>query len=148
MCFIAFMLCYCYITDSIPIALTAIRPSASSSSETADRVRAQQIKEQQEMQLLERRIREAAGQSMIGTHTHTHTSLNSVHDNSNSVKVDRSLQQLEELNRERESEYKTLAARYNADDKKDTVDDAEKNRGVYITTNSFLFSNNLSDFIL
>ena len=130
----------------MPVALTAIKPSASSSSETADKVRAQQIKEQQEMQLLERRIREAAGQSMIGTHTHT--SLNSVHDNSTSVKVDRSLQQLEELNRERESEYKTLAARYNADDKKDTVDDAEKNRGVHVATDLLLFSNNLSDFFL
>ena len=144
MCFIACMLCY--ITDSMPVALTGIKPSVSSSSETADRVRAQQIKEQQEMQLLERRIREAAGQSMIGTHTHT--SLNSVHDISNSVKVDRSLQQLEELNRERESEYKTLAARYNADDKKDTVLDAEKNRGVYVTTNLLSVSNNLSYFIL
>jgi hypothetical protein len=101
----------------------------SSASAIADKVRAQQIKEQQEMQLLERRIREAAGQGMIGTHTHTSSS---AHDITSGGNVDRSLQQLEELNRERESEYRTLAARYNADDTKDTVHDAERNRGTYV----------------
>lgn len=101
----------------------------SAATVTADKVRAQQIKEQQEMQLLERRIREAAGQGMIGTHTHTSSS---THDITTGGKVDRSLQQLEELNRERESEYRTLAARYNADDTKDTVHDAERNRGTYV----------------
>jgi protein subunit release factor B len=123
--------------DSITAVSSSMMPSApspathivSSASVTADKVRAQQIKEQQEMQLLERRIREAAGQGMIGTHTHTSSS---AHDITTGGKVDRSLQQLEELNRERESEYRTLAARYNADDTKDTVHDAERNRGTYV----------------
>ena len=67
---------------------------------------------------------------MMGSHTHT--SLSTPHDTSTSTMVDRSMQQLEELNRERETEYRTLASRYNADDTKDTVHDAERNRGTYV----------------
>lgn len=132
------LICSLFMTDSIntvssSMMLPAPSPAThivSSATIAADKVRAQQIKEQQEMQLLERRIREAAGQGMIGTHTHTPSS---AHDITSGGKVDRSLQQLEELNRERESEYRTLAARYNADDTKDTVHDAERNRGTYIS---------------
>ena len=42
---------------------------------------------------------------------------------------DKGLKQLEELNKERESEYRTLASRYNESEEKDTIDDAERNRG-------------------
>ena len=87
-----------------------------------DRVRAAQIKGQKELQLLEQRIRDGAQRSAVQS-TYSST------DKAGTSKGDRGLQQLEELNRERVSEYSVLASRYNEDDEKDTILDAERNRG-------------------
>ena len=89
-----------------------------------DRVRAAQIKGQKELQLLEQRIRDGAQRSAVQS-TYSST------DKAGTSKGDRGLQQLEELNRERVSEYSVLASRYNEDDEKDTILDAERNRGDY-----------------
>jgi hypothetical protein len=89
----------------------------------SDRLRAAQIKEQKELQLLETRIREAAVQSAMGKGT------GSAGGQTGLPQGDKGLRQLEELNMERESEYRILASRYNESDEKDTIDDAERNRG-------------------
>jgi hypothetical protein len=92
-------------------------------SDHSDRLRAAQIKEQKELQLLETRIREAAVQSAMGK------GVGSVGGQTGLPHGDKGLRQLEELNKERESEYRILASRYNESDEKDTIDDAERNRG-------------------
>ena len=97
-----------------------------------DRVRAAQIKGQKELQLLEQRIRDGAQRSAVQS-TYTST------DKTGTGKGDRGLQQLEELNRERVSEYSVLASRYNEDDEKDTILDAERNRGNLIFTHDFRY---------
>jgi hypothetical protein len=113
----------------------AIPPSLSQSmsvgshgdSDHSDRVRAAQIKEQKELQLLETRIREAAVQSAMGMGKGSGTG--PVGGHAGIPQGDKGLKQLEELNKERESEYRTLASRYNESEEKDTIDDAERNRG-------------------
>ena len=120
--------------------------------EERDRVRAGQVREQKEIQLLEARIREAASKAMVGgkgsisnsNNSNSNNSSNGSNNGSSSSGNDKNdgssglSERQQELERERRIEYSALAARYNESDTKDTVNDAERNRGATTTVSVFI----------
>ena len=107
--------------------------------EERERIRAGQVREQKELQLLEGRIREAASQSIVKNKNYSSSGnsgsgvgaggSSSSLINSSSNMDNQSTDRQNDLNKERLIEYNLLAARYNETDQKDTIDDAERNRG-------------------
>ena len=106
--------------------------------EERDRIRAGQVREQKELQLLEGRIREAASQSIVKGKSYAGSSSSGgvggssstlISGSSSSTTDGQNSDRQNDLNKERLIEYNLLAARYNETDQKDTIDDAERNRG-------------------
>jgi hypothetical protein len=81
---------------------------------------AAQVKEQKEMQLLEGRIRDAAARSVGGLTSSSGTK---------GANYDGASAKQQELYDERLLEYQILAKRYDEDEARDTIDDAERNGG-------------------